>query len=35
MSGHVEDANVKKALSELRKECRFFKVLGSYPAEKQ
>ncbi|MFH1073613.1 MAG: prephenate dehydratase [Candidatus Firestonebacteria bacterium] len=34
MSGHVEDLKVKKALAALQKECRYFKVLGSYPAEK-
>ena len=34
MQGHREDRNVKKALEELARECRYFKVLGSYPAEK-
>lgn len=29
--GHVEDTVVKKALSELKKDCVIFKVLGSYP----
>ncbi len=29
--GHREDANIKKALAELEKECLFLKVLGSYP----
>ncbi len=29
--GHREDANIKKALNELEKECLFLKVLGSYP----
>lgn len=29
--GHVENANVKKALQELEKQCLFVKVLGSYP----
>ncbi|OGF52034.1 MAG: prephenate dehydratase [Candidatus Firestonebacteria bacterium GWA2_43_8] len=34
LQGHIEDPNVKKALTALRKECQYFKVLGSYPAEK-
>jgi chorismate mutase/prephenate dehydratase len=34
MAGHVDDFNVKKALAALQKECQYFKVLGSYPAEK-
>ncbi|MCS7252838.1 MAG: prephenate dehydratase [Armatimonadota bacterium] len=29
--GHVEDEPVKAALEEMRKECLFLKVLGSYP----
>ena len=32
MFGHYHDANVKKALKELQKQCIFLKVLGSYPA---
>jgi len=31
MSGHCENQNVKKALSELEKHCSFLKILGSYP----
>ncbi|MFC1667369.1 prephenate dehydratase [Candidatus Omnitrophota bacterium] len=31
MSGHYQDANVKKALKELGKQSTFLKVLGSYP----
>lgn len=31
MEGHVEDRKVKKALDELREECTFLKLLGSYP----
>ncbi|MBE0477726.1 prephenate dehydratase [Candidatus Aerophobetes bacterium] len=29
--GHKDDEDVKKALSELEKECFFLKILGSYP----
>ncbi|MDD5686806.1 MAG: prephenate dehydratase [Elusimicrobia bacterium] len=29
--GHIEDKNVKKALSELESNCTMLKVLGSYP----
>jgi chorismate mutase/prephenate dehydratase len=29
--GHHKDDNVKKALDELRENCRFMKILGSYP----
>jgi len=29
--GHKDEENVKKALSELEKECFFLKILGSYP----
>ncbi|MFA4028764.1 MAG: hypothetical protein GDYSWBUE_000828 [Candidatus Fervidibacterota bacterium] len=29
--GHIEDEPVKKALEEMRRECLFLKVLGSYP----
>lgn len=31
MLGHIEDAKVAKAIEELRKDCLFLKVLGSYP----
>ena len=31
MEGHVDDANVKAAVQELRGYCQFLKVLGSYP----
>lgn len=31
LEGHVEDPNVKKALTELENKCKFLKVLGSYP----
>jgi chorismate mutase/prephenate dehydratase len=31
MVGHMEDTNVKKALNEVKKECLYLKVLGSYP----
>ncbi len=34
MQGHREDKSVKKALEELSAECQYFKILGSYPAEK-
>jgi len=29
--GHYKDRNVKKALKELEGECKFLKILGSYP----
>ncbi len=32
MEGHIEDKGVKKAINEVKKECLFFKVLGSYPS---
>jgi chorismate mutase/prephenate dehydratase len=32
MEGHIDDKNVKKAINEVKKECLFFKVLGSYPS---
>jgi len=32
MEGHVEERRVAKALKELEKQCRFLKLLGSYPA---
>ena len=31
MEGHYQDEKVKKALEELEKECRYLKILGSYP----
>ena len=31
LSGHKNDANVKKALRELDGKCKFLKILGSYP----
>lgn len=31
MEGHVDDADVKAAVQELRGYCQFLKVLGSYP----
>ena len=31
LGGHIEEAGVKKALSELESKCKFLKVLGSYP----
>ncbi len=33
LKGHCEDEIVKKALKELEEECRYLKVLGSYPWE--
>ncbi|HLB01933.1 MAG TPA: prephenate dehydratase domain-containing protein, partial [Nitrospiria bacterium] len=32
LEGHQEDAKVRTALEELRPQCLFLKVLGSYPA---
>jgi chorismate mutase/prephenate dehydratase len=32
MAGHVEDPRVARALKELETQCRFLKLLGSYPA---
>ncbi|MDA3792376.1 MAG: prephenate dehydratase [Elusimicrobia bacterium] len=32
LEGHITNGKVKKALDELKKDCVFFKVLGSYPA---
>jgi chorismate mutase/prephenate dehydratase len=32
MEGHIEDKGVKKALNDVKKECLYFKVLGSYPS---
>ncbi|MBI4843783.1 MAG: prephenate dehydratase [Nitrospirae bacterium] len=31
MEGHIEDKKVKKAVDEVKKECLYLKVLGSYP----
>ena len=33
LQGHRENAKVKKALEELKKQCMYLKVLGSYPIE--
>jgi len=35
LEGHCQDEKVKKALKELEKECRYLKVLGSYPVGKR
>ncbi len=32
MEGHVEDKKVKKAIEAIKKECLYFKELGSYPS---
>jgi chorismate mutase/prephenate dehydratase len=32
MEGHIEDRVVKKAIDEVKKECLYLKVLGSYPS---
>ena len=32
MEGHIEDKGVKKAINDVKKECLFLKVLGSYPS---
>lgn len=32
MEGHIEDRGVKKALNDVKKECLYLKVLGSYPS---
>lgn len=32
MEGHIADINVTKAVEEVRKECLYLKVLGSYPS---
>ena len=32
MEGHIEDKKINKAIDEVRKECHFLKVLGSYPS---
>ena len=31
MEGHLEDRGVRKAINDVKKECLFLKVLGSYP----
>lgn len=33
LAGHPQEPNVAKALDELRAQCRFFKVLGSFPLD--
>jgi chorismate mutase/prephenate dehydratase len=32
MEGHIEDKPVRKAINDVKKECLYFKVLGSYPS---
>jgi chorismate mutase/prephenate dehydratase len=32
MEGHMEDKGLKKAVTEVKKDCLFLKVLGSYPS---
>jgi chorismate mutase/prephenate dehydratase len=32
MEGHTEDKRIKKAINDVKKECLFLKVLGSYPS---
>ncbi len=32
LEGHIDDKNVRKAINAVKKECLFFKVLGSYPS---
>ena len=32
LEGHVDDKGVRKAINSVKKECLFFKVLGSYPS---
>ncbi|MEK6527873.1 MAG: prephenate dehydratase [Nitrospirota bacterium] len=32
MEGHIDDAGVNKAIGEIKKECLYLKVLGSYPS---
>lgn len=32
MEGHIEDTIVKKAIDEVKKECLYLKILGSYPS---
>ncbi|MEA3506391.1 MAG: prephenate dehydratase [Elusimicrobiota bacterium] len=35
LEGHISQNKVKEALEELKKNCVFFKVLGSYPAARE
>lgn len=32
MEGHIDDAGVNKAIGEIKRECLYLKVLGSYPS---
>jgi chorismate mutase/prephenate dehydratase len=32
MEGHTEDKKIRKAINDVKKECLFLKVLGSYPS---
>jgi chorismate mutase/prephenate dehydratase len=32
MAGHIADKKVEKAVEEVKKECLYLKVLGSYPS---
>ena len=32
MAGHTEDRKIRKAINDIKKECLFLKVLGSYPS---
>jgi len=32
MAGHIQDKNIKKAIDEVKKECLYLKLLGSYPS---
>jgi len=32
MEAHIEDKKVKKAINEVKKECLYLKILGSYPS---
>jgi chorismate mutase/prephenate dehydratase len=32
MEGHINDTDVNKAINEIKKECLYLKVLGSYPS---
>ena len=34
LEGHKDNPKVKKALSDLQDQCKFLKVLGSYPVGK-
>ena len=33
LDGHLTDTRIKKALKELERECRYLKILGSYPRD--